>query len=471
MADATDKLRRCLREGSWTYLSFAYLYATLLVAGPWLAAILTVLFLPFLLGFDWQKGDPELLTFLTSFSWITALSLIFGGAGGLVYARLTSDLLRLERPERVVPNLHGLWLRLLALVQPLWLFYLWLFSDFPWYYLLELLLALGLQLGVVLFLVLMATAQLFQTTLMLYGAAFGLFSLLVWLRDPKAAETLLGLWICSQTTLLLGLVIVTWHRYPFERLFHNDFEEKVYRDLLWIGFGLHLALWLDKFLFWWSPAGAPLHGALRYSVLYDGPASMAFALIIPFLGLTFLLHEGRFLAPFTRYYQLVRQKTSLYELWLAQQELVLTFKQNFRMLLVGQVLFLVLFLSIGRHLLSIFNFPLAFQLLLQNLLPGVVMVADLTFFLLVLLYFDEHRQVGRITKLLVLLMGGTTWWVAHKCPPYLYGVNVMLAAAVPLGMALLSLNRLLTHLSYYTFMEKNCPYSAVRYHTLNLEHD
>ncbi len=467
MATVEERLALLLRDGSWTALAAAFFYATLVAAGPWLVAVFSLLALPFLLGFDWRAGDPELLTFLVSFSWSFALALLFGGGGAFAHARLTEDLLYLDRPERLLPNLHLLWIRLLLFAQPLWLLYLGLLSDLPPSFLLALLVSLGLQIGIVLFSGFLATVQRLGTLLALDSFAFPLLPLLAWWWGARGAWELLWLWILVQGLLLASLMVVSWRAYPFERLFGDDWRRPAYRDLFWIGSGINLALWLDKWLFWFGPGSGVLHGALRYNFLYDWPAFLAFLSLIPLFGLLFLFQKGIFLPPFHRYFRSTQGANRLERLHQLGERLAETVGQLFRRFLLAQLLTLLGVGVVARSLLERFGFPAALTGILGNLLPGMGLLALLLWLILLQIHFDDRSGAKRTILLFLVSQAAATLHTIAFLPPLFYGVNVALGTLPPLLLAVSRLNRLLRDLNYTVFMEKNCPYAADRYDVID----
>ncbi|MFX5521892.1 exopolysaccharide Pel transporter PelG, partial [Acinetobacter baumannii] len=71
---------------------------------------------------------------------------------------------------------------------------------------------------------------------------------------------------------------------PKGRLIAFDFAERklLYPSLVLVGLLYNVAIWADKFMFWYfPPTSEPIIGGLRASLIYDLPVFLSYLSIIP----------------------------------------------------------------------------------------------------------------------------------------------------------------------------------------------
>lgn len=256
MAGIGFELRRLLRKNTLIGLVEAYAYAGIIGSGPWVFSIVGIL----LIGlFSASIVVPSVLVtqFQTSVTYLVASSLILTGLVQLAFTRFVSDRLFEKKREQVLPNLHGL-LLIVVLAASL-LGSLLLFIALPGLgvaYRLLMLAGFVIMCAVWVLTVLLSGMKRYQAIVLLFAGSYALIVVLSLLLRPLGLEGLLGGFVFGNLVLLAGMWALTVHDFagpgPFLRF---DFlrPELAYPTLMAIGVLYNLAVWADKFMFWYFP--------------------------------------------------------------------------------------------------------------------------------------------------------------------------------------------------------------------------
>jgi uncharacterized membrane protein len=113
----------------------------------------------------------------------------------------------------------------------------------------------------------------------------------------------------SQTLLLFLILFRVARDYRSQKLLEFDFlrKDRLYKSLVLTGFFANLGLWIDKYVFWYSPiTGSHVLGNMKASIIYDVPFTLALISIVPGFAVAFLKIELEFFDNYDAYYKAVR---------------------------------------------------------------------------------------------------------------------------------------------------------------------
>ncbi len=455
MAGIGFELRRLLRKESYLGLLEAYGYAGLISSGPWVLSIVGVLLIGLLsLGTSSDRG--EVVQFLVSVTWLMAGSLILTGILQLLFTRFLADRLFEERSEVVVPNLMGaLTLTSLAAVAigiPV------LLSGFqaPPLYELSLLATFVVLSDIWIVVVFLAGMKSYRIILLVFLAGYAT-SVVAALFLAEQGTGLAGLmfgFLSGQALLLFLLLWLVIRQYPGERFVEYRFLDRrqVYWSLAGTGLFYNLAIWADKFMFWFNPATSEaVIGPFRASVIYDIPIFLAYLSIIPGMAVFLVRIETDFAEIYDRFYDSVREGDTLEHIRQYKQRMVQIVRQGIYEIFKIQGLTVVILFLLAPHILDALGISRLYLTLFNIDLVGVGVQVLLLAILNVLFYLDL-LWIAFSVCLLFLASNVLFTWLTLLAGPEFYGLGfaaaVILASLV--GLALLS--RQLARLEYETFM-------------------
>lgn len=232
-----------------------------------------------------------------------------------------------------MPNLHGLLLGVIAVAALLGS--LALFVVFPGERLLYRLLMLAgfcVMCGVWVLAILLSGMKRYQAITVLFGGAYALIVVASLLMRPWGLEGLLGGFVLGNFVLLAGMwVMVVRDFSPKGRLIAFDFAERklLYPSLVLVGLLYNVAIWADKFMFWYfPPTSEPIIGGLRASLIYDLPVFLSYLSIIPGMAVFLVRIETDFVEYYDKFYDAVRSGGSLEYIESMRDEMVYAIQQG-----------------------------------------------------------------------------------------------------------------------------------------------
>jgi polysaccharide biosynthesis protein PelG len=288
----------------------------------------------------------------------------------------------------------------------------------------------------------------------LYALGYGITVAAALILRPLGLEGLLLGFVLGQGVLLLGMVLIVLRAYPASDFISFEFARKgaMFPTIMAVGLFYNLAIWLDKFIFWYSDAtGNQVIGPLRASVIYDLPVFLAYLSILPGMAVFLVRMETDFVEYYQRFYDAVREGATLEYLEELRDEMVLTVRRGlFEIIKIQSIAVLVVFIA-GPKLLEWAGIP---QLYLPLLYIDVV-AAGLQVVLLGLLnvyfYLDKRRTVLGVTLLFLVLNGLFTWATLHLGVTW-FGYGFALAVLLTVTAGFYLLDKKMETLEYETFM-------------------
>jgi uncharacterized membrane protein len=252
--------------------------------------------------------------------------------------------------------------------------------------------------------------------------------------------------------VLLGLVM---RRYPGQGLVSFQFlrRSQLYPSLMMTGLLYNLAIWSDKFLFWWNPATSEhVIGPLRASMMYDIPIFLSYLSIVPGMSVFLVRIETDFVECYDAFYNAVRGGDTLANLERLKDRMVYVVRQGIYEIFKVQGLTVIVLILCGRYL-----------------LVGPGNLAGLSVLVLhrrdrsgnagaaagdsqhLFLSGSAAHHLGTLSVMFLFLNTGFTW-VTQQLGPSYYGYGFALSMLLTCLTGLWLLSSQLDSLEYETFM-------------------
>jgi len=250
---------------------------------------------------------------------------------------------------------------------------------------------------------------------------------------------------------MLGLVI---REFPSDRFMSFEFfrRELHFKSLMLIGFAYNLAIWIDKFMFWyWPPTGQNVVGPLNASLIYDLPIFLAYLSIIPGMAVFLLRLETDFVDYYDAYYDAVRSGGSLALIERYRNGMVESARIGIFEIVKIQTIAALLVIVAGGGLLRALGISELYETLLHVMVIGAGMQVVLLGILNIFFYLDRRRialyLVGAFLVLNALFTG-----VTLALGPAWFGYGYAGSLLVVCVAGLIVMDRVFEQLEYHTFM-------------------
>lgn len=462
MAGIGFELRRLLRTQSYLGLLRTYTYAGIISSGPWVLSILVIMVLG-LVSFHHVKPVDQVTQFLVSVTYLVAGSLILTGLVQLLFTRFVADRLYERKPENILPNLISL-LSVVNLISGALALaiLLWLFTDTPAIYRIEMLAGFVLLCNIWCLSIFLSGIKEYKQILWCFAAGYGVALGVGLALRPWGLEGLLGAFVLGQGILLSSMLYLVLRAYPSDRLAAADLlnPRLTHRSLLLTGLLFNLGIWIDKFIFWFNPAtSVHIIGPLRASPIYDFPLFLAYLSIVPGMAVFLVRMETDFAERYEQFYDAVRDGNTLAHIEELRGGMIDTVKQGIYEIFKIQGITVALLILLGPALMSVLGFSELYVPLFNIDIIAVAVQILLLAILNTLFYLD--KLVVALSLCLLFALGNCiltliTQYLGVTFYGYGYAVSLILTSLVGLGM----LSKEMNSLTYETFMFQPGPEEA-----------
>ena len=455
MTSVNITIESMTRQGSISSVFGAYLYAALLVAGPW---IFTVLGLFFLSAAACDGSCPDLTIFRSIIIYNSMYALIITSPLAFFSGRYVSEQLHRGCNDSVfyalVLSLLIFALLSIGLAVP---FYFWATTLNATERIASIynIVMIGCAWLIIPFI---GALRAYNAVLVAFGAA-GLSMLVLgcMLHDPSATSLLLafnGSFAIANSILLATVVLRFGTEITIDSLLTNGLRRTW--ELPAAGMAYALGLWVDKIIMWYSaPSGGLIvAGALHTMPSYDTAMFWSQLSSIPVIAVFFVHVETRFSALIQKFHARLQQRASLREL----NEIIRKIATHVLSNLVG--LFAALVIVAGMMILLSFVFMTQLGLRPAYMVVLRVSLCSMTFYTSAMFCFNFllHLDLRRPALLIVLTYLGLNSVLTLaflSFGPDLYGYGNLVASAVSLLVGLGLLLKELPWLHYHAFIINN----------------
>ena len=462
MAGIGFEIRKLIREENIASVFCGYFISALITSGPW---IFTIMALGGIAIYGEALASREQLALFRSIIiYNFSFSLVLGGPILMVITRYVSD----KFYQKDIQSIPGVLLGSLGLLfisqGP---FVALLYFNF-----LDLELSMAVAAIANYFLISgIWLVSVFLSTLKKYGIISGIFAFGMF-AGGSAAIVLGG--IASQTGILwgfnIGLGIIFYAfigrvllEVPYLKGINLSFISyfKKFWDLALIGLIYNMAIWVDKWVMWFSPQGITHPSGFVTYPNYDTAMFIAYLTIVPSMAIFFVNIETNFFEKYLRYFKEIQEHSSYQRIKLNQQSINQNLLESARTLFFTQALISLLAIYLATKLFDLFNIS---YLLLGIFRIGVLAVffQVLSLYLIILLfYFDFRKQVLAISILMLLTNAFFTYGSLHLGATY-FGYGYFLSSLVTFFTVFFVVIHLMKTLPFQTFIKNNPTLSLER---------
>ncbi len=358
MAGVGIELQRILKRNTFFSTLRAYTYAAALSAGPWIISIVAILAIE-ILKVTHSSFTVQASKFQVTAVYLIAISLIFSSFAQQSFTRYMADHVFHQRFEYVAPNYLAVML-IMTVSSGIFAFPL-SFLFFHGESVLFRLLAPGIF--VLLCNIWYSTCLLSglkNYTLVLFAFLIGYGSAIflgIHLRFMGAEGLLLGFFV-GQFILLLSMILTVFFQYPSDRIIEFDIftKERLFYSFIISSFFYNCAIWVDKFVFWYSPlTGQVAFGHMHVCVLYDIPMFLSYAAMIPGLAVFLMYIETDFVTFYDRYYTAITKGYTLSDIYDMRFHMIGAARRGIWAIMRIQTLCLILVYILGNTILKFLN--------------------------------------------------------------------------------------------------------------------
>ncbi|MCS7101669.1 MAG: exopolysaccharide Pel transporter PelG [Burkholderiaceae bacterium] len=454
MAGIGYELRRIMQRGTLLSMLTAYGYAGVIGSGPWVLSIVGVLAVG-LLAATIPAAAGQVAQFQVAVTYLIAASLIVTGPWQLSFTRFVADRLFEGRNDAVLPNFQAVLLLVTWASGAIgFAVALFGFPQEPLAFRLAFAAALVLLSNIWIATILLSGLKQYQAIVVLYALGYGVSVLAALLLARWGLSGLMAGFALGQAVLLAGMLGLIIREFPADTFMAFEFfrRDRHFRSLMLAGAAYNLAIWLDKFMFWFTPATSQaIIGPLRASVIYDLPIFLAYLSIIPGMAVFLLRLETDFVEHYDNYCQAVREGGSLSTIERHRNGMVESARLGLFEIVKIQAIAALLTIAAGETLLAWLGISPLYAPLLSIMVVGAGLQVLLLGVLNVLYYLDRRRLAASLVLLFLLANGALTAATLALGPEYFgygYAGSVLIACVA----GLIVLDRVFERLEYETFM-------------------
>jgi uncharacterized membrane protein len=455
MTSINITIEEMTRRGNLSGVFFAYVYATLLVAGPW---IFTILGLFFLSATTCEGICANLTTFRSIVIYNSMYALIATSPLAFLGGRYVSEQTHRRRGENVpyalVLSLAVFGALSFAVAAPFYIFATTL-DPAEKIASIQNLIMIGCSWLLIPFLV---AVRAYNTVLVAF--ATGALSLLVigsMLQDPSATSLLLAFnGSIAITDVLLLAAVTRWFgtRVTIDPGLMNGLHKKWELPASGIAYGL--GLWIDKIILWYfAPSGTLLvAGALQTMPSYDTAMFWSQFACIPVIAVFFVHVETVFSALVRTLHERLQQRASRRELNEIVGKIRNYVLSSMSSLFVALVVVAAMMILLSLVFMTALGLRPSYMSILRVCVCSMAFYTSAMFCFSFLLYLDLRRQALKTVATYLVLNAVLT---AALLPfgPDLYGYGSMIAATVSLLVGFGLVLRELPWLHYHAFVTNN----------------
>ncbi len=432
----------------------AYTYAGLISSGPWIFSILGILVLG-LITQDRLHEDFQITQFQTSLTNLIAGSLIFSGFLQLAFTRYVADQSFLKHENYIMPSFNGA-LLLMAASSGIFAMGVILFTfqglSLLYCFLMEgtFILLCCIWMSVTMLMGLKRYKSILFSFIIAYGTAVALGYSLTYMG---LNGLLIGFFV-GHVFLFAVVLAIIYEGYPSDHVISFDFlvPGKIYISLIFSGVMFNLAIWIDKYIFWFHPyTGSSVIGPFHSSNIYDLPIFIAYLSLIPGMAIFLLRVETDFMSYYSKFYNAIVRGGTLFQINEAHSHLVTAGQKAIIDVAKIQGASVLIILVSAKPILT----ALGISSIHLNLLyiDSVGVALQLIFMSIVNLFFYlDRRYIALFLTSLFFVLNTIFSIMSIHYGPNFYGYGFTGALIISVIVSILFLNNAFDKLEYKTFM-------------------
>ncbi|MBU0650451.1 exopolysaccharide Pel transporter PelG [bacterium] len=453
MAGIGFKIENLLKKETFLDSLQAFFYSAFICAGPGIISISTI----FLLNcFAPMNIDLYELTLLrTTITYIFAFSVIIIGLIYMPITRYAADKIYLKQSQSIIPifNTSVCFILVIGTIFGFLFFSKNYDSVNITFLAIMIFLVINIMWILMMFLTILKSYLWIAVSFVLGGIAT-LFLGYYFGSKYDLIGYFLG-YLLGQFTIVILLAYRVFIEFPS----HKPFEKELFqfllknKTLICIGFFYHLAIWIDKIIFWYSPQAIKITPLMSSLPSYDTTVFIAYLTIIPSMILFFLKMETNFYKKYKNYYFTILQKGSLSEIINSRKQMTNVLKNNISMIIYIQGIITICLIIFTPKLINILHIQ-AYQIPVFRIIAlGTFIQAIFFIFFIIILYFD-FKKLALLLSIIFLISNAAFTYLTTAMDLSYTGYGYFASVLVSLICAFHLLNRKLKTLEYYVFAKQ-----------------
>jgi len=450
MAGIGFRIEKILSGDTYIDVLKAHFYSTIIFSGPWLLSILTIFALS---HFTPDNISIEELTFFrTSTVYIFAFSLIVVGIFHLSLTRYLSDRLYMKEDDALVPAFNASMLSMFLLQLMIGCAAMH-FLDIAFvlkYFIILLYLTITAIWVIMLFLTALRDYQSI-TRAFLVGSLTSVVGSLFLGNFFGLRGYFLG-YLIGHLIIVAMLSIRIFLEFPSKRIFDKEIFNFLLNNktLVCIGIFYNLAIWIDKFVFWFSPKAVAIKGFLYAYPHYDSAAFLAYLTIIPALSIFLITMETNFYKKYKNYYSQILNKGTFSEIITAKEIMLKSLKESMAFVIIFQGIISLMAITFASQISSVVKLQIIQIPTFRILVFGAYLHSLVLIMIIIILYFDFKRVALAVTTVFLVINGVATHITTYLSLPFI-GYGYIIGALLALIVAFYLLDHKLNRLEFITF--------------------
>jgi uncharacterized membrane protein len=449
------KLKNMQKDATIFSIVKSYGYAAMLSSGPWISSIIAILIIGFLKNSLMDENDQVMAyQLIITYAYAFASSVMLTGFIQLPFTRYIADKIYQQREDLVLPSYFGA-LLVTIVIGMIFLFPLSLYV-FPEQSILFILLVVYIFIvmtGVWLANILTSSLKFYHGIFISYFIIYSLIVIFSYYFG-NSMEMIMGIFLTGNVLLFIILTIFIIMNYPSSKLISFGFfkRKNFYWFLGFSGLFYSLAVWIDKFIFWYHPdTGTAILGKLHGSVVYDMPIFMAYLTIVPGMTLFFFRLEAYFSQKYDLFFNAVKKGGTLNMIFNYKNQMVDIIRQALRDILYLQTAISIIIYIYTPQIFSFLHIPLLYSNLFHIDMIGAQLQLGFISILSLLFYLDKRRATMWLS-LLFLVLNGILTLLSIKLGPYFFGYGYALSLLIVFIISLWVIKKTLEDIEYETFL-------------------
>ena len=454
MAGIGFVLRKLSTQKNLSGVFKAFLYSIFISSGPWLFSIIALAIIISLgskiLPFDGIKAFQIIIIYNFSFSFVIY------GFFSLVIIRFISDSIYSHKLENITGVMLGSQIVLFLISLPT-VYLIYFKNNFPENIALSASINFIILTGVWNISAFLSTLKSYKSISLsfLIGMFFSIIAAF-YLGNKYSTLGLINGFTLGLCLILSILFAFVFYEYPFK--ISQPFKFLAYFRKVWplaiAGGTYNLAIWIDKWLMWFSPDGMVSKFGLRYDMNYSGAVFLGYLTIIPALGFFLFAIETKFYERILEFYGSINEKGNLNEIMICHNKLLKTLLLSIIDLAVLQSTITVVVILMAHRILVTLNIPTTQLGIFRYSVLSACYILFANFFLIILYYFDNKNHAMYI-NIVFLISNVILTLISIKLGFAYYGLGLFLASFLTFCLAAVLTISYLKKLPYHTFITKN----------------
>ncbi len=258
------------------------------------------------------------------------------------------------------------------------------------------------------------------------------------------------------TVILFYLVtrILIEYPYPVKRPFRMLGKMREYRILALSGLAYSTAIWIDKWILWFSPQGELLPSGLISFPDYDSASFLAYLTIVPSMAIFVLNIETRFFEKYLRFYRDIARHATLDEIQENHREILRELVESSRNVIIAQAAISFSVVLLAPKIFEWFSISFLQLGMFRLAVMGALFHVLFLFMSILLSYFDVRLTTLKVNGLFLITNAVFTLITLRLGFAY-YGYGYFAAALLTAVVTCIVLARHILDLPYQTFVLNN----------------